>query len=267
MSKICYITAIYGNYECSCKKFVPQTVESDFICFTDNKNIINNGWIIDNTPYHLTNKSEIDDDSYINSISNNSHTFNVAKYYKQSFKSIPRLKSYDVIVWLDGTLEIIYDKTSEYIMNNIYQKKIIGWIHEQRYGILKNEVDASHMHRYTSTFWFNQWQPYQDVDTQYKNYLYEGYDEGLFKMIYPKKPHFGVWLTCFVAFLQHDEEVERFLGLWYLQTLQYTTQDQISFPYVCQKTYLFPHTLPDENISGDSPHDRTMFYIKQSHHK
>ncbi len=29
-----------GNYEQTCKKFVKQTIETDFICFTNNKNII-----------------------------------------------------------------------------------------------------------------------------------------------------------------------------------------------------------------------------------
>jgi len=39
-----------------------------------------------------------------------------------------------------------------------------------------------------------------------------------------------------------------FLDLWYLQTLKYTTQDQIGFSYVCQKTNRIPHTLPNNEI-------------------
>ena len=112
MSKICFITAIYGGYEKSCKKFVKQTIDTDFICFTDNNDIINNGWIIDTTPYHLNNKSHLDTNNLTNSLSNNKHTFNISKYYKQSFSNIPILNKYDVIVWLDGTIEIIYDKTT-----------------------------------------------------------------------------------------------------------------------------------------------------------
>ena len=132
MAKICFITAIYGNYETTCKNFKQQTIETDFICFTNNSNIVNNGWIIDTTPYHFLNKSILDDNTYINSLFNNNTTFNIAKYYKQSFHNIPILKKYEVIVWIDGTIEIIYDKTSEYILNNIYKEKIIGWHHEQR---------------------------------------------------------------------------------------------------------------------------------------
>ena len=265
MAKICFITAIYGNYETSCKKFVKQTIDTDFICFTDNNNIINNGWKIDTTPYHLVNKSKIDNDTFINSLCNNNHTFNIAKYYKQSFVNIPILYKYDVIVWIYGTIEIIYDKTSEYILNNIYREKIIGWNHEFRNGILSKEVSDSHFYRYTSTYWNNQCQPYQDIDNQYKCYLDDGYNDLFFKNINSHTQHMGVWVTCFVAFLCKEEVVKQFLDLWYLQTLRYTTQDQIGFSYVCQKTNLIPFTLPNNQIHGDYPHSNTMFYIKNDH--
>jgi hypothetical protein len=267
MTKICFITAIYGNYELSCKKFVNQTIDTDYICFTDNKDIISNGWIIDTTPYHLIHKSELDNDTFINSVCNNKHTFNVAKYYKQSFSQIPILEKYDVVVWLDGTIEIIYDKTSEYILNNIYKDKIIGWHHEDRYGILRDEAIASNFARYTSIYWNNQSQPYQDVNAQYNTYIDDGYNDLFFKKLNSHSPHMGVWITCFVAFLHKDKDIKTFLDLWYLQTLKYTTQDQIGFPYVCQKTNIIPHTLPDNEIYGDNPHSNTMFYVKHNHGK
>lgn len=268
MAKICFITAIYGKYEKTCKKPVKQTLETDFICFTDDENLLSNGWIIDTNPYHITHKSDLDNDEFINSLSNNKHTFNIAKYYKQAFYNIPRLQEYDVIIWVDGTVEIIYEKTSEYILKNISKNKIIGWHHEWRNGILKNEVDASHTDgRYTSTNWNNQEQPYQDVYKQYETYVKEGYNDEYFKNLNSHTPHMGVWITCFVAFLQKDEEVRNFLKKWYLQTLKYTTQDQIGFPYVCQKTNLIPLTLPNNEISGDNPHTETQLYIKQHHGK
>jgi hypothetical protein len=266
-AKICFITAIFGNYETTCKPFVPQTVDTDFICFTDNENIKSNGWTIDTTPYHVQNPSKVDNGSYVNSINNNKHTFNIAKYYKQSFTNIPRLNKYDVIVWLDGTIQITYNKTSEYILRNIYKEKIIGWNHEHRNGILKNEVEASHNERYTSTFYNGQPQPYQDIDYQYKSYLEDGYTDEYFKRIKSHTPHLGVWITCFVAFLQRDKDVSSFLDLWYLQTLKYTTQDQIGFSYVCQKMNIVPLTLPNEEIHGERPHSNTMFYEKQNHGK
>ena len=52
MSKICFITVNYGMYEKSCKPFITQTIDTDFICFTDDENIINNGWIIDTISFN-----------------------------------------------------------------------------------------------------------------------------------------------------------------------------------------------------------------------
>lgn len=265
MAKICFITAIYGNYENSCKKFVEQSIPTDFICFTDNPNIISNGWTVDTTPYHSINKNIFDDGTYVNSLKNNQHTFNIAKYYKQSFKSIPILKKYDAIVWLDGTIEIIYDKVSEYILNHIYECKIIGWHHERRNGLLKDEVIDSNPPRYNSTFWNGQSQPIQNVNQQFESYLKQNYHCSYFKNMNHPSPHFGVWVTCFVAFLNKDEDVNNFLNLWYLQTLKYTTQDQIGFPYVCKTTELIPLTLPNEEITGMYPHSNTMFYVKHDH--
>ena len=267
-TKICFITAIYGNYELSCKPFAKQTVKTDFICFTDNPNIAKNGWKIDTTPYHIYAKNDLDDGTLVNSLQNNKHTFNIAKYYKQSFRIIPALKKYDVIVWIDGTVEIIYERTSKYILDRIYDKKIIGWHHEYREGIMKNEVDASaDFYRYNSTCWNGQTQPLQDVNLQYRDYIEDGYSESFFRELMPENPHFGVWLTCFVAFLMTDPEVAKFLDLWYLQTLKYTTQDQVGFPYVCQKTNLIPYTLPNSEVRGEFPHKMTDFYIKHDHGK
>lgn len=263
--KVCYITAIYGNYEKSCKVFAKQTVESDFICFTDDPNITSNGWIIDTTPYHHQNKSSIDDGTFTNSLKNNMHTFNISKYYKQAFTNIPRLKQYEVIVWLDGTIQIVSNRVSEYLLSNIYTYKIIGWNHEKRFGILKDEVTASKFAKYTDTIWNLELQPYQDVEKQYEAYVNDGYNDAYFKNIKSHTEHLGVWITCFVAFLNNDGEVSNFLDNWYLQTLKYSTQDQVGFSYVCQKTNLVPFTLPNKNVKGDLPHIYTEFYTKHSH--
>lgn len=103
------------------------------------------------------------------------------------------------------------------------------------------------------------------MDYQYKCYIDDGYDESFFKKYNRNNPHMGLWLTCFIAFLHKDREIMRFLDLWYLQTLKYSTQDQIGFPYTCQKINIIPYTLPDNKILGDNPHFNTMFYRKHQH--
>jgi hypothetical protein len=170
--------------------------------------------------------------------------------------NIPRLQKYDVVVWIDGTIEIIYDKTAEYVLHNIYDHKIIGWKHEYNTKLSEEVIASIGSGRYTTTSYNGQEQPYQDVEKQYSEYIANGYDEEYFS---------GIWITCFVAFLVKDDSIQKLLDLWYLHNLQYTTQDQISFPFVCQKMGITPFTLPNLEIYGNNPHYNTMFYIKHGH--
>jgi len=278
--KVAYITAIYGNYELTCKPFVQQTIESDFICFTDNSDTISNGWIIDTTPYHDLHKSPLDNGLYNNSLRKfgklkeleNRHTFNIAKYYKQAWKNIPRLLNYDIVIWLDGTIEITKDYVSQHMIELCHKYSIVGWHHELRGGLLFHEAFSCYLGKYHDINYLGQKQPYQDVIGQYHSYLQEGYDENFWKL-YPRKEgrgrgdHFGVWVTCFVAFDNRNNYVTKFLDNWYLQTLKYTTQDQVGFSKVVQDTYIVPYTLPDENIKGQNPHVETDIFIKHDHHK
>lgn len=251
-AKLCYITAIYGDYEKSAKWYPEQTVKADFICFTDKKDIINNDWILDYTPYHLTHKSELDDDQYVNSLSNNMHDCNVAKYYKQQFYRIPRLKQYDIIVWLDGSVQIYNPRGTEIILKKMTTEKMICFEHHFMYGSLKNEVlESSKMERYNTTMLYGKPQPPQNILKQYQDYLEDGYDEEYFKRYAPNREHMGVYVTCMVAFRNDDEEIKEFLDLWYLQTLNHTMADQIGFSYAAQKLNLIPHALPDDDIKGN----------------
>lgn len=265
MTKIAFITAIFGSYEASTKPFVAQQMkdnsEVDFICFTDSPETLNNaaGWIVDSTPYHTTYRSPVYRSEKYNSFENNQHAFNVAKYYKQSFHNIPRLAEYDIVVWLDGTVQITSPFAAQTLVD-LFQKhptrRIITWHHENRpTGSLAEEVRASFFNKYYSTHWFGQAQPLQDVGKQYTAYIADGYKD------------VGVWCTCFVAFNMEDRQwSSTFLDTWYDQTLVHTTQDQVGFPYCVFKLNHMPYTLPDENTSG-AAHTQTDFYIKHGHHQ
>ncbi len=143
-AKVAFITASIGSYELTLKAFTKQTIPADFIAFTDNLKIslnssLHNNWIIDTTPYHLLYPSPLDHGHYINSISNNNHTFNIAKYYKQAFQNIPRLQRYDVIIWIDAHVQITHPQTAEYFLREAPKYRAMTWFHDRK-GILKNEV-------------------------------------------------------------------------------------------------------------------------------
>lgn len=263
--RFAFITAIYGAYEKTCKPFCGQNTSADFICFTDDPTIQSNGWIIDTEPYHLTHRSPIDDGSQINSIDNNTNTFNIAKYYKEQWHRIPRLASYTHIVWLDGTIRITSPDIVPHFAS-IFSKgeKVITIDHDWRFGSLKDEVIQSMppcIDRYFWPFLNNQPQPLQDVTAQYEAYIEDGYDEEAWRL-QGRSKHYGVFVTCVVAWPNTDE-TKRFLDFWYLQNLTYTTQDQVSFPYCCQKLGILPYTLPDEVSGGDQTTNK--FYTKLGH--
>lgn len=225
MSCICFITAIYSDPTLTCKPFVKQSISTDFICFTDNHSIDDCGWKLDTFPYHNGCKT------------------NAIKFYKQAFNQISTLQKYDVIVWIDASIEIIWCKVSEYIMKHIQKNKIICWQHTKRYDMLDEVKASSKLLKYSVD-------SVNHVFRQYQSYLEEGFDT-----------NYGVWLTCFIAFLHKDRMIKELLMDWYQQTLIHTNQDRISFSYVCFKNNIGPLTLPNSQIYG-IPYSSTQFYVK-----
>jgi len=237
--RVAFITANFGGYELSCRPFKNQTIPCDFIYFTDAKVTDPNGWTIDNTPWHETIETP---KGLRNSLDNNRHTFNIAKFYKQNFKSIPILSEYETIIWIDGSIEI----TSETVAEKCLGHPIVAWVYNQT---LENEVSASHIFKYMSTYWNDQDQPYQDIDEQYEAYQADGC------------PNFeSIFITCFIAYDNRDPKVTELLAHWYYQTLRYTTSDQMSFVYSVYKTGVKVLALEAPDVCQE-----TEFYVKAEH--
>ncbi len=215
-TKVCFITAIYGKTNALCKKYKKQTIPTDFICFTDDSYITPNDWIIDTTDYH---NREIDEDD-----KNNNNM--IVKYYKQSFQQIPRLKKYDIIVWVDETVEIVYKKTSEYLLRNIQIWKII---------------------------WDEPSQSIQDLTLNYEMHVEESCSDEFVKDMKMNMPFCGVWVTRFVAFANKDPDVTKFLEMWYSQA----TLEQVGFHYAAWKTKIEPRQLHNNKQNSE-----IVFYIK-----
>lgn len=144
---------------------------------------------------------------------------------KLNLHRLPELQGYDVVGWVDGTVEITNPRCAELCVQAILAgKNILAFEHEVRQGVLMSEVNDSHFVRYTSTFWNGQPQPYQDVDEQYRMYTHEGFTEGWARSrAHQPSPCLGVWVTCFVVFNMRDPVSHAFLDEWWLQNL-HTTQ-------------------------------------------
>lgn len=287
--QIAFITAAFGTYERRVRRPRNQTVNADFVCFSDNAALVHDGWILDKTPYHVTHPNPIDDGNKHNSLNKNTHPFNIAKYYKQSFHLIPRLSQYDVIVWIDATIEIEYAETASWLLERVIAQRhpAVGWAHGVRRGYLAEEAYVAFKYapkKYSTngSYWMGSWQPPQLTLNQYCEYLNQGYQDRFINnsalnrnfywdtvrsIVNTTNNHFGVWLTCFIAFDNKSPLIKRFLDHWYLQTLNYTTEDQVSFPFSAWKFNVTPYTLPDSDTWGDAPEKRTKFYTKHPHGK
>ncbi len=194
-ARVAVITAIYGDkgYEKTLKRFAMQTVSTDFICFTDSPHLTStvdhqgkanhHGWIIDRTPYHLQSLQEdidLNQTDFQNSLFRNRHPFNIAKFYKTSFHTIPRIRDaeYDIVIWIDGTIRITDHEMSAKILS-IFEKRpeetMVVFEHS-RHGNLEEEVDVSLlMPRYNRRSWQGIPQPLQNVSWQYESYLKSAY--------------------------------------------------------------------------------------------
>ena len=271
--KVAFITANYGGYETSCKTIAKQSIDVDQIYFTNIENISDpNGWTIDRTPYHEIHKSDIDSDTSLrNSIVNNSHTYNIAKYYKFQWHKIPMLEKYDVIIWVDGTIEITHADAAKMLVERALGYDMCTWNHERHNGILEREAIAcSKDARFCTTNWFGQDQPFQPILEQYESYVRDGYTDE-FWVNFPRKegrglgPHFGVWLVCMIAWNTRSERAIELNNRVYQELRKWTTMEQISIPKVSQDLNFVPYTLPDHEITGDSPHWDSSIHIKHRH--
>ena len=58
-------------------------------------------------------------------------------------------------------------------------------------------------------------------------------------------------------------ETHSFLDQWHSQIRKFTTQDQVSFPFVIQQSGIHPYSLPQGDIHGN--YDMDSFFVKLNH--
>lgn len=282
-SKVAVITAIFGGYERSCKPFMHQTMSTDFICFTDDPTLNSNGWQLDTKPYHNYDASDptshVSSLDGVNALKYNQHPFNIAKYYKTHFHTIPRLASYDVVIWIDGTIGIENENFSALVYDLVVnQGHNIPVFEHSRDGYLHRERDASiYSGRYLTELLHGRPQPLQDVGKQYEDYkamMHQSLEPDSMNFwgreMYPHRQQYGVFVTCFFAIDMKKKESFRFLEAWYAQIVKYTTQDQLSFPFVAHMLNIYPYPLPHlrKDISQSSIHghaDVNSLFTKLHH--
>jgi hypothetical protein len=228
--RIAVVTAIYGAYD-NLKE--PTDVINrdsvDWFCFTEDTNMKSPIWKVINTPYHTQNGKEeykqyknyydnIKEDKVRNMMS--------AKYYKIKTHEIDILKGYEYYIWVDGSLLLRQE-----FVNNIQKLidknyELINFKHPERSNI-KDEMKLSiQMEKYKN----------QDIQTQYEAYVKDGFpdDLGLFE--------------CTMIIKKNVPRINEVFDLWWINNLQYSYQDQISYTYCLWKKGVKPDYVINEYV-------------------
>lgn len=246
-TKVAVLTAVFGDFEKSLKPVVPQTVEADFFCFTDRTDLRPlHPWVIDNYPYHFQFKPPFYSTEFVNAFEKHEHPHNLAKYYKQQFHRIPYLRKYEVIIWIDSSFEI---SSCLFVAHHVMHLKESGALltayeHPFNTDFYQEATWSMGDRRWKSTSLRGMKQPFQDVLGQANYYLSKGFSRDYFKNLGKGYGHYGLWNGGITGWNMSKPSAIPFLDLWFLQNLNFTTQDQISLPYVAWTMKEEPESLP-----------------------
>ena len=209
--KKCIITACTGNYKQHIKSI--DHLGIDGYIFGD----ANVTW--EGTNWKRIHKSYFE----------HNDNFVKAKFYKCNWNNIPELSEYEIVIWIDATIEIKslpdLDKNTDIIVYN----------HSYRSDI-HSEICASR-------------------DVRYINYM-----KGL-QFQYDSYPPIN-WLaiTCFII-NRRCTDVEKMNNFWFNENIKHSPQDQVSFPVACEK---FNIKIKRLDSLSDS-HVFTEHYYKHKH--
>ena len=207
----------------------------------------------------------------VNSLTQNRHPFNLAKVFKMQFYRFFDLTEYRAAVWLDATIQIIGPQTAGIVFHLLAEqgRNLVTFEHN-RHGLLSAEAEASKTEKYEGTHWGCCDQPFQNVTRQYEEYLQQGFSEKWWLEEYDapmgisKRPEWGLWVTSFVAFDLHSPTSFEFLDAWWRENVVYSTQDQVSFPFLAWKMKVYPFSLPSPGVSSGS-WMRNDFFARAEH--
>lgn len=197
-------TAVTGGYEYGCSKLFIDGV--DYLYFTDG-NIpfqIDNHWkIIPLEDEHLDNRRR-------------------SKRPKLNPHSIPLLKNYKYLIWIDGDMEIL---------RRGFVPEILSFL--KNGFVISPHFDNRHCAYGEATIRPPKYQN-EPLDEQVAFYKKEGFPE-----------NYGLYECGISARDMTNEDVKNLGELWHLQNLTWSYQDQVSLPYCLWKTGYIPDVLPE----------------------
>jgi glycosyltransferase involved in cell wall biosynthesis len=207
--RIAVYTAIFGEYN-PLRAVPKQTVEADYYCYTDNYNLVCEGW---KTVFADYPRKDL-------------HPRIRAKYFKVLFHYLQELKGYDVLIYIDGSIEIKSADFVKWCLDNLKGDYLL-FKHPERDCIFEEFEASDECRKYD----------HEDKIAQRRDY----------RMRYPE--HGGLY-ACGVMVRRPTDQVKQTMQDWWHEILKYTYQDQVSFPIVCQDNGLKPDTFAENQYKN-----------------
>jgi hypothetical protein len=205
--RICVYTAIFGGYD-HLQQPVPQSVDCDFICFTDAQRPGRDGaWQVitstENRALHPRMRAKF--------FKIQSHAVFPGGRLAWRYNRLGRRPRYDAIIWIDGCIRIKDPTFAATFAGHIVRH---GWSlfpHPDRDCIYDELLELPGMRKYEGL-------PFAEQVAAYRT---EGF---------PAKS--GLIAGGLIARDPHDDTVARVNDAWWKENLRWTYQDQLSLPVV-----------------------------------
>ena len=247
-SKIAFISAAVGETQSEYPKLILQSIDVDFILFTNSKIIMaevaldpENLWTIDSHAYHLDSSmmGAAGEQSRLPWTPTRMHSF-----YKSNFYLFSRLKSYNYIVWLEPTITIHSEDMARVVIRTLDQSDVNVAAFEYS-SSLENIFAESDRDKYVRIY-SNDSGDLSAVAAQFSTYTHYGYSSDIWSLTEPYRPLYGHWCTDFLAYnMRNFHVVSTILAVWDQQLAEFPpavrVHDAISFAFVVQMILVSNH--------------------------
>lgn len=217
--RVCIYTAIYGDYD-QLKPHPPQSLKTDFVCFTDHA-VDENGWRV------------IIDDRM-----RGEHPRLRAKYFKVlshglfdgPYAETHGLTGYDAVIWIDGKFQITSSEFASEMLASVRRFGFAMRPHAKR-DCIYDELTASLV-----------WPKYHGLPLaeQVESYRQQGYPA-----------HNGLMRCGIIVRLTKNPWLRHINRDWWQEIRKWSYQDQLSLPFVLWKRfYWFDEIRLDPQNNG-----------------
>lgn len=216
---VCVYTSIVGNYD-RLKPQPKQTVDCDWICFTDEQLAPIGEWQVITVLFPSVPASARARAKHIKVLS---HQLFPGGFFDESGARFAEARHYDYLIWIDGSVQLLRPDFVEMMISSIGKS---GWAlfrHPWRDCIYDEARESADMVKYQQ----------QPIMEQAEFYRKSGFPS-----------HYGLWCGGLIARRTDAHHLTAINELWWRETMRWTCQDQVSLPVVLWRLGLEVDTVP-----------------------